>query len=550
MKFQTCSAAAIALTVSAAMIAPATAQLAPGELVAGSRRFGSIYGPMPASISTPSLISGADLSLAASPVRGSGGPLTSPNLTLCFVPPARLVASPGVGLFEVDAATGNRTLLAGTTNATVWTGNGDMIPADAGSLFALVDDFNRGQLGDGKLLLYDLESAVTTVVSATAHGDGPVMHRPRSLTRIDANTVAVVEFGLNGAPLTGCVVYLVDLTTGNRTVLSTMFAGNTTRYTATGGVRSTSTSVIPPRGTGPVFTLPCRAITYLNGHLIVAGSATSSPSFLGGFIEIDLATGNRTLLAGTAIQSGIPVTIPFGAGSDPYVCDSPNAFATTGPSSFAFTEVFGPDQVWEFDVNSRTVRVISNLDRATLPQFRSAQLSGLAIVPCGATGAGFTITTQPAPVDGCEQWNAAFTVAVSTVGPVHYQWRKNAMPIDAAVNPSAATSSLELLSLAQSDAGSYTCAMTNACGTITSNPAALTILTDCCDPIDFNQDGLYPDTTDVADFLSVFSGGVCDQQLPTDPPCNTDIDYNNDTLFPDTGDISSLLSVFSGGPCI
>ncbi|MFO0832895.1 MAG: hypothetical protein U0637_13770 [Phycisphaerales bacterium] len=65
-----------------------------------------------------------------------------------------------------------------------------------------------------------------------------------------------------------------------------------------------------------------------------------------------------------------------------------------------------------------------------------------------------------------------------------------------------------------------------------------------CDPIDFNNDGLFPDTADIDDFLSVFSGG----------PCSTsncaDIDFNNDGLFPDTADIDALLSVFSGGPCL
>ncbi len=65
-----------------------------------------------------------------------------------------------------------------------------------------------------------------------------------------------------------------------------------------------------------------------------------------------------------------------------------------------------------------------------------------------------------------------------------------------------------------------------------------------CDNIDFNGDGLFPDTADIDDFLSVFSGG----------PCSTgtcgDIDFNNDSLFPDTLDIDSLLSVFSGGACL
>ncbi len=66
-----------------------------------------------------------------------------------------------------------------------------------------------------------------------------------------------------------------------------------------------------------------------------------------------------------------------------------------------------------------------------------------------------------------------------------------------------------------------------------------------CDAIDFNGDGLFPDTADIDDFLSVFSGGACSN----DPFCG-DIDFNNDGLYPDTADIDSLLNVFSGGACL
>ncbi len=65
-----------------------------------------------------------------------------------------------------------------------------------------------------------------------------------------------------------------------------------------------------------------------------------------------------------------------------------------------------------------------------------------------------------------------------------------------------------------------------------------------CDDIDYNNDGLFPDTADIDDFLSVFSGGSCSTGT-----CS-DIDFNNDCLFPDTTDIDSLLTVFSGGPCL
>lgn len=64
-----------------------------------------------------------------------------------------------------------------------------------------------------------------------------------------------------------------------------------------------------------------------------------------------------------------------------------------------------------------------------------------------------------------------------------------------------------------------------------------------CDSIDFNNDGVFPDTQDREDFLSVFSGGPCSTEN-----CN-DIDFNNDGLFPDTKDIDAFVRVFSGGEC-
>ncbi len=71
-----------------------------------------------------------------------------------------------------------------------------------------------------------------------------------------------------------------------------------------------------------------------------------------------------------------------------------------------------------------------------------------------------------------------------------------------------------------------------------------------CDSVDFNHDTLFPDITDITDFLSVFAGGVCDGQQPADPPCNVDIDFNNDELFPDVTDVAAIISVFGGGGCV
>ena len=84
-------------------------------------------------------------------------------------------------------------------------------------------------------------------------------------------------------------------------------------------------------------------------------------------------------------------------------------------------------------------------------------------------------------------------------------------------------------------------------GTIASSvPATFTTNagTPQCDSIDFNQDGVFPDQTDIDDFLAVFSGASCPSGCT-----NTDIDFNNDGVSPDSTDIDSFLIVFGGGAC-
>jgi beta-glucanase (GH16 family) len=65
-----------------------------------------------------------------------------------------------------------------------------------------------------------------------------------------------------------------------------------------------------------------------------------------------------------------------------------------------------------------------------------------------------------------------------------------------------------------------------------------------CDSIDFNNDGVSPDTADVEDLLAVFGGGACSNA----PDCN-DIDFNNDGVSPDVEDVDAFLRVYGGGAC-
>lgn len=64
-----------------------------------------------------------------------------------------------------------------------------------------------------------------------------------------------------------------------------------------------------------------------------------------------------------------------------------------------------------------------------------------------------------------------------------------------------------------------------------------------CGSIDFNGDGLFPDDSDLVEFLTVLAGGACSTGT-----CGS-IDFNGDGLFPDDEDLVTFLRVLAGGDC-
>ncbi|HEX9001542.1 MAG TPA: putative Ig domain-containing protein [Blastocatellia bacterium] len=85
---------------------------------------------------------------------------------------------------------------------------------------------------------------------------------------------------------------------------------------------------------------------------------------------------------------------------------------------------------------------------------------------------GFTITAHPNNAIACAGTPASFFVTASGEGPFSYQWRKNTVNIEGAVN-----STYSIGVTASGDAGTYDVVVTGSCGSIPSNPATLTINT-------------------------------------------------------------------------
>lgn len=69
-----------------------------------------------------------------------------------------------------------------------------------------------------------------------------------------------------------------------------------------------------------------------------------------------------------------------------------------------------------------------------------------------------------------------------------------------------------------------------------------------CNDLDFNNDGVYPDNADLADYLTVFAGGTCPSLGGVAPGCDS-LDFNRDGVYPDTADIGAFFAAFAGARC-
>ncbi|MBS0195705.1 MAG: hypothetical protein JSR77_03010 [Planctomycetes bacterium] len=147
-----------------------------------------------------------------------------------------------------------------------------------------------------------------------------------------------------------------------------------------------------------------------------------------------------------------------------------------------------------------------------------------------------TITAPPLPQQVCAlQPSVSFTVANDGAAPFAYAWRRNGIAIDVAFNPSAATPTLAITSPSGADAGAYDCVVTNACGSVTSDAAALTVCACLECPADFNQDGGV-DGGDVSAFFDRWETGQCDADVNADGGV-------------DGADVDSFFAAWEAGGC-
>jgi hypothetical protein len=375
-------------------------------------------------------------------------------------------------------------------------------------------------------------------------------------------------------------------------------------FSGSGGFARWNGTAWVPFGGGNLFGTIHEVVVGSNGELFVAGTFQQAQSSVASGITrwngvqwSSLGTGmNGSVISLALIDNRLYLQGPFttadgnsafgfarydfGSASVTITAQPTSLTRCSGaPASFSVTATGSGPFTYQWRRNGTNVNTTTNPSAATatlLISSTSGSTTGTytcvvtsaggcaAVVSNAATlttvsGTPPTVSLDPDPVDTCEGLPAEFFVAASGTGPFTYQWRKDGVAIPAASNPSAVTSSLTIAAVTAADVGSYTCVISNACNSVTSAPAALTIgsCSLACSPADIaNTDGdPIPDgSIDNGDFSLFFSCFF----LPANDPlhlladiANTDGDTVQTGGGPDgqvdNGDFTAFFSFFFQG---
>lgn len=368
-----------------ALLAPsalATPTLIPGDFIIISRSAGTTYTVNPDNGLIRDHITGPDLREGfPAQSRGVGNTLASFHTSIDTNPQGRIIARVSLtsgsfnGLVDIDLATGNRTLIQETAVAE-WAEAGDARFINRNQLIALADDFDI--TNRGRLLRFNLQTNTTTVLSSTSVDNGIVMRRARAGDWLDADTFAVAEWNLNGQ----FGVHLVDVTTGDRTFLSRLSPFPLSRAVFENGVELGVFSFGDnDGGTGPVCNTDLRSLLCVDGRIFVGATFFLNNQYQGGIIEINPATGDRTLIAGSAlIDDETASNIVQSPLAPPVPIDAPIGMCLTPRGTIAFTLLFDAPAIYELNIDTGEIVQVADL-AAQFRESATAECSGLAVIP-------------------------------------------------------------------------------------------------------------------------------------------------------------------------
>lgn len=358
------------------------------DLIVASRFYGSLIAVDRSTGMIRSIVTGTDVRDLSLPVRGSGTALNGAQSgDIGISRDGRIFwklapTTSTYGTYQVDPVSGNRSGLFGS-GAAAHDSTGTPIVWNAKTLLLAADGFNAGSSGNARVLRYGLPAGPTTILSGDLVGDGPRTFRARYMAAADATTVFVAETGTLGGVTNNPGIFRIDLQSGARTFISRLGKDTLNRKTVTGGVLSAGTTPLT-RGTGPVINGQVRSLLFRQGKLYI-GASSQKPdlSFVYCIIEVNPATGNRTLVVGTAlVDDGTGTNFvsqaASNAGAPPF--DSPSGMLELPDSSIAFTSLFSYNTILRLMPETRELTMLADLG----PQIATAargnmQLTSMAV---------------------------------------------------------------------------------------------------------------------------------------------------------------------------
>src|SRR5262245_39146377 len=213
--------------------------------------------------------------------------------------------------------------------------------------------------------------------------------------------------------------------------------------------------------TGPTLTLNNVRVADSGVYVFTATNPAGIVASDGATVVVNLAPPVITMQPRSqTILVGEPLTFTVAAtGSAPLTFqwrkNGVNIAGATAPSLSIASLQFSDAGVYTVVVSNGAGSVAS--DQATLV------VSATPVPP--------TILTQPIPITVVAGAQAQFTVTAEGSSPLSFQWRK-----DGAAIPGATGDTYTIASASADDAGSYTVTVTNAAGSVTSDPATLTVI--------------------------------------------------------------------------
>jgi hypothetical protein len=363
------------------------------DLIVASRAYGTLLAINPTDGTIRAVLTGPDLRTPAKTIRGTGTPLSgalsgdiacSRNATVYW---KLATTSTTFATYRIDPATGNRSGLFGSAGS-LHDSSGSPIPLDAQTLLLAADGFNGGTNANSRILRFKLPAGPTTLVSGDLVGDGVRMFRGRSMVLADNRTAFVAEIGNFGGPANSSGLYRVDLQSGARQLVSRLLVQPLSRSTVIGGVQSPSPFTWT-RGTGPVANGQVRSLLLAGGKLYAGVSSNVAGVFYSGILEIDISTGDRALIVGTAVlDDGIGLTVvtnpASNAGAPAF--DSPSGLTLLSDGTIAFTSLFTYNTINRFNPVTRELTVLADLGPQVTSDVRgNMQLTSMTrYTSCGA----------------------------------------------------------------------------------------------------------------------------------------------------------------------